>query len=110
MSIAYFVHYEGRLEDLEKFSDYYRNVHAEIVRRFPNIKSLEIFTPAEWTDPLSAPRAQLRFLAKLEFDSVEQLNAAMNSAARVEARKDVAGFAFFSGSVLHQAMVAQKVF
>jgi hypothetical protein len=49
-------------------------------------------------------------LAQMRFDSIDALNAALASEARVRAREDFRSFPPFQGEITHQAMTSRKVF
>jgi hypothetical protein len=52
----------------------------------------------------------LPLLAQLEFESVESMEAALQSEARAAAREDFRRFPPYEGSVVHQAMAQEEVF
>ncbi len=108
MSVSYFVRYEGTAEDSGEFLRYYRERHAPILARFPGIRGIVLHTPVEWRDrfPVNADRFML--VAQMIFDTAEDLNRALQSDARAEAREDFARFPQFEGTVFHQAVVSEE--
>jgi len=100
--VSYFVRYRGSAVDRDAFQDYYEKHHAEVLRRFPKIRSLSLHRPADWNDPL--PLAQMRF------ETEGDLDAALRSEARQQARKDSHRFPPFAGEITHEAMVEKVIF
>jgi uncharacterized protein (TIGR02118 family) len=108
--VSYFVRYCGSASDPQAFRAHYENQHAAILRRFPKIRSLILHQPALWNDPMPVRRDETFLLAQMEFDSAAELDAALRSEARREAREDFHRFPVFSGEVTHEAMFAKVVF
>ena len=110
MSVSYFVRYQGEAEDPGGFVDYYRGKHAAILKQFPGIQALTLHTPAEWTDPYPVNLGGVCLLAQMVFESPRELDAALRSPARAQAREDFARFPSFQGEVFHQAMHQESIF
>jgi uncharacterized protein (TIGR02118 family) len=108
--VSYFVSYRGRPANAQEFNTYYETAHAKILRRFPNIQSLQLHTPMPWTDPFPVNRGNSALLAQMEFRSAEELDAALQSEARRRAREDFGRFPPFEGSVTHEAMAGKVIF
>jgi uncharacterized protein (TIGR02118 family) len=108
--ISYFVRYRGSSPDADVFHAHYETRHAAILRRFPGIRSLILHRPAAWTDPLPVRRGATFLLAQMQFDSSGDLDAALHSQARREARDDFRSFPPFNGEVTHEAMTASVLF
>ena len=108
--ISYFVRYRGSSSDPEAFREHYENQHAAILRRFPNIRALILHQPTSWNDPMPVRHGETFLLAQMKFDNAGELDAALASAARREAREDFHRFPAFSGEVFHEAMIAKVVF
>jgi uncharacterized protein (TIGR02118 family) len=108
--LSYFVRYRGQAADTEGFTAYYEMVHAKILHRFPDIQSLHLHRPAPWTDPFPVNRGDTAFLAQMVFRSAQDLDAALRSDARREARDDFAQFPPFAGIVTHEAMAGKVIF
>jgi uncharacterized protein (TIGR02118 family) len=108
--VSYFVRYRGTALDPESFAAYYETQHAQVLRRFPGIRSLVLHTPVPWRDPLPVQPGGSLLLAQMVFGSAEALDAALRSAARQEAREDFRRFPPFAGEVTHEAMAAKAVF
>ena len=108
--ISYFVRYRGTSSDAKGFRDHYETRHAEILRRFPRIRSLIVHHPVMWRDPMPVRGGDTFLLAQMQFGTVEELDAALRSEARREARKDFEVFPVFSGEVTHEALAGKVVF
>ena len=108
--VSYFVSYRGDAPDREAFLRYYSERHARVLADFPGIRSLELHTAADWTDPFPVNPGGRLLLAQMRFDSTDALNAALASEARVRAREDFRSFPPFDGEITHQAMASRKVF
>lgn len=110
MDVSYFVRYEGRAENREAFIDYYRGTHAAILKRFPGIRKLILHVPAEWNDPCPVRKGNFALLAQMVFDSAADLQAALESRERQEAREDFSNFPPFHGEIFHQATASEEVY
>ncbi len=110
MSVSYFVRYEGRAGSPEEFLAYYREQHVPILARFPGIKRIVLHTPMNWQDPLPVEPDRFALIAQMIFDTAEDLNTALRSEVRAQARNNFRSFPPFRGSVFHQAAVSEEVF
>jgi uncharacterized protein (TIGR02118 family) len=110
MSVSYFVRYDITAVDAQRFVDRYREVHVPLLARWPGIRRVMLHTPLDWHDPFSVNRGRTVLLAQLEFESVESMEAALQSEARAAAREDFKRFPPYEGSVVHQVMVQDEVF
>jgi uncharacterized protein (TIGR02118 family) len=108
--VSYFVRYRGSSSDPDGFRRYYETRHAPILGRFPNIRSLILHSPSEWADPFPVRRADSFLLAQMVFDSAGDLDAALRSPARAQARDDFQRFPPFDGDVTHEAMAGKVIF
>jgi uncharacterized protein (TIGR02118 family) len=108
--VSYFVRYRGSSPDPEGFRRYYESQHAPILGRFPNIRSLILHSPSEWADPFPVRGADTFLLAQMVFDSASDLDAALRSPARAQARDDFQRFPPFDGDVTHEAMAGKVIF
>jgi uncharacterized protein (TIGR02118 family) len=108
--VSYFVRYRGASPSTESFQTYYETGHADILRRFPNIRSLILHSPAAWTDPFPVRRGETMLLAQMQFDSAGDLDDALRSQARRLARDDFQRFPQFDGEVTHEAMTGKVIF
>jgi uncharacterized protein (TIGR02118 family) len=108
--VSYFVRYRGSSTEPDAFHVYYEACHAAMLRHFPHIRSLILHRPVVWTDPFPVRRGETFLLAQMQFDSPGDLDAALRSPARREARDDFHHFPPFSGEVTHEAMIGKVVF
>ncbi|HEY3074862.1 MAG TPA: EthD family reductase [Burkholderiales bacterium] len=110
MSVSYFVRYDITAAEAERFVERYREVHVPLLARWPGIRRVMLHTPLDWRDPFTVNRGRTVLLAQLEFESVESMEAALQSGARAAAREDFKQFPPYEGSVVHQAMAQDEVF
>jgi uncharacterized protein (TIGR02118 family) len=108
--VSYFVRYRGASPSPEDFQTYYETRHAEILKQFPNIRSLLLHRPAAWTDSFPVRRGETMLLAQMQFDSLSDLDNALRSPARRLARDDFHLFPPFDGEVTHEAMTGKVIF
>ena len=108
--ISYFVRYRGSADDPAGFVDYYATQHAAILKDFPGIRGLSLHQPTEWSDPFPVRPDGSALLAQMTFDTLSDLQRALQSEARRRARDDFALFPSFSGEVTHQAMSRRIIF
>jgi uncharacterized protein (TIGR02118 family) len=110
VSVSYFVRYEGEAAHRDEFLRYYREQHAPILARFPGIRRIVIHSPVDWQDEFPVNPDRFTLLAQMIFDTRQDLDRALQSDARAEARADFAHFPKFAGSVYHQATISEEVF
>ena len=96
MGAAYLVIYEGKPEDPEEFLRYYMEKHIPIVWTFPNIRRIEIEKGFD--------EGEFFMIARLSFDTIEDLREAITSPERERARADMQNFPPFKGTVRRQAV------
>src|SRR5437588_6801694 len=108
--VSYFVRYRGSSPDPDAFHAHYETRHAPLLRQFPNIHSLTLHRTAPWSDPFPVQRGGTLLLAQMQFDSIDDLNAALRSAARRQAREDFHRLPSFNGEATHEAMIRKVAF
>jgi uncharacterized protein (TIGR02118 family) len=108
--VSYFVRYRGASSEPDAFHTYYETRHAALLRQFPRIRSLILHRPAAWIDPFPVRPGETFLLAQMQFDSADDLDAALRSPARRLAREDFHRFPGFNGEVTHEAMIGKAVF
>jgi uncharacterized protein (TIGR02118 family) len=108
--VSYFVRYRGASADPEKFRAYYETRHATLLRGFIGIRSLVLHQPVACNDPCPVKPGGTFLLAQMTFDAPADLDAALRSPARQEARADFSRFPPFDGEVTHEAMMAKVIF
>ncbi|MCL2001565.1 MAG: EthD family reductase [Planctomycetes bacterium] len=89
MSVSYFIRYVADTKEPETFLNYYRTKHAEIMKKYPRVRGFKLHLPVEWHDPVPVNKDKIFMLGEFVFDSLEDLNFALASEARLEARADV---------------------
>lgn len=108
--VSYFVRYRGASADPVAFRAYYETRHAALLRDFTGIRSLVLHEPVAWSDPCPVRPGGTLLLAQMTFDAAADLDTALRSPARREARADFSRFPPFDGEVTHEAMVAKVIF
>jgi len=101
---SYLVHYPGEAEEFFTWLNYYLTHHPQIMKFFPGIRAIEIYTRVDWLDALNWSRANYMQRNKLVFDSAESLTQALNSTVRHDMRADYEKFPPFTGENRHFAM------
>jgi uncharacterized protein (TIGR02118 family) len=101
MSYAYLVIYEGKPDNPEEFLRYYIERHVPIVWTFPKIRRVEVERGVDGGD--------FFMIARLTFDSLEDLRVAIVSPERERARADMANFPPLKGVVRRQAVEILEV-
>ena len=76
-------------EDLEAFDAHYRDTHAGIVARYPNLRDVRLTKPAG----VAGREAPYHLMAEMVFDTAAELQAALMSEAGAESAKDLRNFA-----------------
>ena len=110
VSVSYFVRYEGGAESSREFLAHYRDRHVPLLARFPKIRRILLHTPTAWQDAYPIKPDTFAILVQMEFDSLEDLEAAVGSQARAEARRDFGQMPPFLGTVYHTAAISEEVF
>jgi len=108
--VSYFVRYRGSAADPSAFIAHYRNQHAAILRRLPQIMSLVLHTPVGFRDPFPVRPGGSALLAQMIFPNRAALDAALQSPPRAEARADFARFGEFDGEIAHEALSGEVIF
>lgn len=103
---SYLVHYPGHADGFFTWLNYYLTHHPQIMKFFPGIRAIEIYTRLDWLDALNWPRASYMQRNKLVFDSPEGLTQALNSTIRHDMRADFENFPPFTGENRHFAMLS----
>ena len=76
-------------DDPAAFDAHYRDVHTQIVRRYPNLRDLRLARP----DGVGGRAAPFHLMAEMSFDSRADLDAALASDAGRESGRDLRNFA-----------------
>ncbi len=75
--------------DPEAFDTHYRDVHAGIVARYPNIRDMRLTKPVG----VAGRPAPFHLVAEMIFDTAADLDAALMSEAGAESARDLRNFA-----------------
>ena len=76
-------------EDPAAFDAHYRDVHAPIVRRYPELRDLRLTR----TDGVAGRSPAIYLMAEMAFDTRADLEAALASEPGVESGRDLRNFA-----------------
>ncbi|AEI77114.1 Blr3415 protein [Cupriavidus necator N-1] len=101
---SFLVHYPGYADDFDAWLNYYLSHHPQIMRFFPGVREIEIFTQVDWVDAMPWKRVHYMQRNKLVFDNAAAITAAMNSSVRHDMRADFEKFPRFHGSNVHFPM------
>lgn len=102
--VSFVVRYWRPAANEAEFIRHYVEHHPQIQSRFPGIRSIMCYLPIEWSDPTPIAPADYLLGNEVVFDSVEALEAALNSPVRHELRADFQRFPKFAGTNTHYAM------
>ncbi len=102
---SYLVHYPGQAADLSAWHRHYIDHHPPIMRKFPQVREIEICTRVDWIGGLPGMRVDFMQRNKLMFDSPEDLSAALASPVIGEMRADFHQFPEFAGGNAHYPML-----
>jgi uncharacterized protein (TIGR02118 family) len=107
--VCYFVRYEIMPSNEKAFLEYYKTRHVPILARWPGMRRVVLHTSVASKDSFPVNEGRTFLLAQLEFESQADLENAMQSPQRAEARLDFQKFPPFDGTVIHQAMTSDEV-
>jgi uncharacterized protein (TIGR02118 family) len=102
--VSYVVRYQRPADNEAEFVEHYVAHHPQIQARFPGIRSIMCYVPIKWNDYTPIAPADYLLGNEVVFDSVEALEAALNSPVRHELREDFKKFPKFTGRNTHYAM------
>ena len=106
---SYLVHYPGPAEDMNAWNLHYLEHHPSIMRTFPNVRQIEIYTRIDWVDRLPSRRVEHMQRNKLVFDSPAALAHALGSDVIKHMRADFVKFPPFAGGNRHFPMLTRVV-
>lgn len=106
---SYLVHYPGRALDFNAWLNYYLSHHPQVMKLYPGIREIEIFTRVDWCDAMPWERVNYMQRNKLVFDSPEALTEALFSSVRDKMRADYRNFPEFEGGSIHYSMSTMTV-
>jgi len=76
-------------EDPDAFDAHYRDTHARIVDRYPNLREVRLTAPRG----VAGRPSPYHLMAEMVFDTDADLDAALGSEAGVESARDLRNFA-----------------
>jgi uncharacterized protein (TIGR02118 family) len=76
-------------DDPAAFDAHYRDVHAPIIRRYPNLRGVRLFK----ADGIGGRPSPHYLMAEMSFDSRAELDEALSSDAGRESGRDLRNFA-----------------
>ena len=106
---TYLVHYLGKAEDLNLWTDYYLKHHPQVMARFPGIREIEFCTRFHWCGFLLCRRVYYMQRNKVVFDTAAALTAALNSPVREEMRADYKQFPPFTNDNVHYPLATLEI-
>jgi len=106
---AYLVHYPGAAEDFNAWLNHYLDHHPQIMKDFPRIREIEIYTRLGWREALPWQRVDFMQRNRLIFDSPAALEAALNGEVRHRMRADFEAFPPFTGENIHYPMLKEEL-
>lgn len=106
---SYLVHYPGPAQDMNAWHLHYLEYHPAIMRMFPNVRQIEIYTRIDWVDRLPSQRVEHMQRNKLVFDSPQALAHALGSDVIKRMRADFVNFPPFAGGNKHFPMLTRTV-
>lgn len=106
---SYLVHYPGPAQDMNAWHLHYLEYHPAIMRMFPNVRQIEIYTRIDWIDRLPSQRVEYMQRNKLVFDSPQALAHALGSDVIKRMRADFVNFPPFASGNKHFPMLTRTV-
>lgn len=106
---SYLVQYPGPAEDLHAWNRHYIEHHPHIMRTFPYVRQIEIYTRIDWIDRLPSERMEYMQRNKIVFDNPKALERALKSDVIKRMRADFDRFPPFSGGNKHYPMMTRIV-
>jgi hypothetical protein len=88
---------------------HYLEHHPSIMRTFPDVRQIEIYTRIDWIDRLPSERVEHMQRNKLVFDSPQALAHALGSGVIQRMRADFVQFPPFAGGNKHFPMLTRVV-
>ncbi|MGY3697543.1 hypothetical protein ACVIGA_007623 [Bradyrhizobium sp. USDA 3240] len=106
---SYLVHYPGPADDMNAWNLHYLELHPSIMRTFPEVRQIEIYTRIDWVDRLPSQRVEYMQRNRLMFDSPQALARALSSDVITRMRADFVRFPPFAGGNKHFPMLTSIV-
>ena len=106
---SFLVHYPGPAEDFNRWFAYYVASHPPIMRRFPDIRHIEILSRVDWVDAMPFERVSHMQRNRVVFDNPDALTTALQSPVRHEMRQDYHRFPPFEGGSFHFPALTETI-
>lgn len=107
-SCSYVVHYPGPAEDPNAWHAHYMAGHPPLFQQMPGIRGIEILTPVDWVSGLPFEKVGYLQRNRVEFDTPEALQAALQSPVRDALRADYHHFPPYRGGAAHYPMWTER--
>jgi len=107
---TYLVAYYGSGQDHDQWLSEYMAGHVPLMGRMPGVRQVEIYTRLDWLSGLDLPKGAAIQRNKVVFDSVADLQAALQSPIRAEMRADYLSLPQIGQTNTHEAMRTDCVF
>ena len=102
--VTYFVVYPNTAADRDSFIGYYTAHHPPLLGQLPGIRATVLYEPTDMTSPLALTPADHMLICDVSFDTLDALNASLQSDIRKVLREDYNQFPPFEGDPIHSAM------
>lgn len=107
-SCSYVVHYPGPARDPNAWHAYYMAGHPPLFQQMPGIRGIEILTPVDWVSGLPFEKTAYLQRNRVEFDTPDALQAALQSPVRDALREDYHHFPPYEGGSAHYPMWTER--
>lgn len=107
--MSFVVRYYPPVDDADAFRDFYTANHPQVLASFPGIRNVLCYLPVDWDRPDGFEATGIIIGNEVVFDTVGDLNAAMQSPVMVDLRADFEQFPSF-GHNTHQATRRSRLY
>ncbi|HPD91172.1 MAG: EthD family reductase [Rhodobacter sp.] len=107
-SCSYVVHYPGPARDPNAWHSHYMASHPPLFQQMPGIRGIEILTPVDWVSGLPFEKTGYLQRNRVEFDTPQMLQAALQSPVRDALRADYHNFPPYEGGAAHFPMWTER--
>jgi uncharacterized protein (TIGR02118 family) len=104
---TYFVSYEGQAADDAAWLAHYLRHHPPLMKKLPGLRALEVYSRVDYDSGLDITKSRALQRNLVMFDSLQELNEALNSPVRRELRADYDNFPAFEGTSPHGVMESE---
>ena len=107
--VSYVVRYHRPAEDRRVVIEVVAQEGGLVLGRLPGVRNVLCYLSLDWFPPVGAAASDCMLGNEVVFDSLEDLDAALNSSVRDELRQDYNALPPFSGKVTHHAMARRRL-